>query len=156
MPAPPPGQFGVRTDAGARKLVERMDGVRKDVDELREDVHSVGVGVARLEGQVQQAVTWPKLVAILGGFATVVLSTVGAFFYFSVARLDTSAAAGDAKRAAEMATLRADFEKRNEEWKLQKATLEAVLRVTVDGKSRQQARREWESKTGVPRIDVNP
>lgn len=38
----------------------------------------------------------------------------------------------------------------------QAASVEAVMRVTVDGKPRKQAQREWESKTGVPRIDAAP
>ena len=36
------------------------------------------------------------------------------------------------------------------------ADVSAVMRVTVDGKPRKQAQREWETKTGVPRIDASP
>jgi hypothetical protein len=95
-PAPPidanSTAFIVRTDAGARKIVERLDGMRNDLAETQGTIESMKVSVVR----------WDRLIFILGAAASVI---VGASWRVMNANLERS----DRMHAEEMRVIREEL-----------------------------------------------
>jgi hypothetical protein len=81
-----PSQWQVRTDKGARKIVERIDAWRSEVAALKNEVGEVSVAVQILK---EGTVTWQRFLAIAGA---VVLS-IAAFAAFVLKSSKDDAAA---------------------------------------------------------------
>lgn len=158
-PNAPPEQWERRSDAVTRKLFDhvdslapRVDAVRKELDQVKKDVQGVGVEVALLQGKVDQVVTWPKLVFILAAVAGSVITLAWLIVSSNATRGEASLASAQRQMADDVRQIRSESAMRFD--KLD-AKQEAQLRMTLDGKTRQQAKKELERKTGVPRIDSN-
>lgn len=107
---------------------------------LRSEIHDVAVELAGVQGAIQQAVTWPKLVAILGGFAGTVIAA--AWILVSATADDVRQLRADS--AAQMTQVRTDTAERLNRFE---AKQDAVLQVVVKGATRNEAQRELARRT---------
>jgi hypothetical protein len=121
--------------------VDRLDALKGEVDDI-------GLSMARLEGRVEQAVTWPKLVAILGGMAGAVVT---------VAWLIVSTYSGRGEAALSSATKKFDDDGRqlrtetNATLQRIEAKVDAQNRVILEQRPRAEAKQELEMRTGEKR-----
>lgn len=137
MPSQPPGQ-------PPELWVPRADGST----EFAKEVKDLGLVVAELRGEVKQAVTWPKLTAVL---ATMFMATVVAAERFASSSAGRNEAAGAAfeKRITDSVS---NLQDKQEAWQNKAdAKLDAPIRVLVEGQRPSVAKKELEQRTGEKR-----
>lgn len=147
----PPEQWQERKDRDTRRAFERFEEKLRgefhaELDDHRRDADR------RLKGFEDHYVSYKS-------FTFGLLAMVGAVIGISITLM------GPTKEAAVAASAKVDrveavvsqrLNEQEKEIERIRADINAVLRVTVDGKPRKQVQREWENATGVPRVDAAP
>jgi hypothetical protein len=97
-------------------------------------------------------VTWKGFALFIVPLVTATMALVAVY----VSPVKENLSALDQRVGKTEATMSSRLAKQDEKLERQGIDLNALMRVTVDNKPRKQVQKEWESATGVPRIDASP
>lgn len=150
-PGAPREDWEERKDRATRRAIERLE------EELAAEYERVldklqSTHAQKLKDLEAHVVTWKGFAAFIIPLVSAIMGLVAAY----VSPIKDSVAAGVQRMDASAKASEERLATHDKEIKRLRIDSNAVLRVTVDGKPRKQVQKEWESATGVPRIDANP
>lgn len=147
----PPDEWEERRDNASRRAFERFEDKLRA--EFEETLSQLQVDSAQhFKNLEDKYVSWKGFAVFIVPLVSAIMALVAVY----VAPVKESIAGVGQRVDKVEATVSKRLDEQDKKIERVGADVGAVMRVTVDGKPRSQAKREWETKTGVPRIDVNP
>lgn len=136
MDATPPSDWIPRTDAGARKLIERLDRYERSQSEALSSVtarlSALEGGSAALRAEVTGKVSWRDIITIVGSAAVI---TIAGAWAFTTGRLEKS----DSMQAAQLKRVEDELVRvRQENAAIVKFLIEGQPRLKVAAELKQQ------------------
>jgi glutamine synthetase adenylyltransferase len=122
-----------RTDAGARKLIERIDAQRDEIRSLSAELSEIQGTVHYMRGKVEESVTWPKLLTIVGGVGGLVVGISWAVVSSTLSRSDNSMQATQKMMADDLRAVRSETTSKVQSIETK---VDGVYKLLVEGKSK--------------------